>query len=222
MPALPAVPGVIRFQLQHSLGADVNVLSRFYVSYTGSAPTSTGLNASCSGVVSSWSNNLKALFSSGQNLLGALATDLSSASGAVGSNFATTAGSRAGAQLPAGVACLLNLHVNRRYRGGKPRIYLPFGVDADLNSVQTWTGTFTAAVTAAWNAFIASVLTTNPVGTTYVQQVNVSYYAGFHTFTTPSGRVRNIPTLRVTPVVDAIASVSTNGKFASQRRRNLH
>jgi hypothetical protein len=51
--------------------------------------------------------------------------------------------------------------------------------------------------------------------------VNVSYYNGFTVVTNPTtGRARNVPTLRGTPVVDTVTGIVARVQVGSQRRRN--
>jgi hypothetical protein len=150
-----------------------------------------------------------------------LAEDLSSSTGAVGSTAASVVGSRAGTPIPASACALVNLTIQRRYRGGKPRIYLPVGMSGDVSTGQNWGTTFTTNLLSAYQALVTNMISAPPGATTITGQVNVSYYSGF-TVRNPGGGVRakNIPTLRVTPVVDAVLASSINPRFASQRRRN--
>lgn len=220
MPALPLVPGVLRLQLKHTLGSDVDVLDRIYLQYTGTAPTSSGLNTMASSVETAWASDLKSYFTTNGSLTEVVIEDLSSASGGVGTWSGSTAGTRTGGVLAAGSAVLLNFSIARRYRGGKPRIYLPYLVSADTASPQTWNGTTLAALLTAWNTFVTAVIAAAPSGTTITNQANVSYYSGFTNFTGPTGRMRARSTVRATALIDAVTATSTNAKVASQRRRN--
>jgi hypothetical protein len=118
---------------------------------------------------------------------------------------------------------LINYPIGRRYRGGKPRSYLPWGTSADLNDAQTWDTTPLADFHTGWTAILAAVVAAGPVGSAVIgSQCNVSYYGPPNRIITGStGRVRTISTTRSTPIIDDLPSFSVNRKLASQRRRNL-
>jgi hypothetical protein len=119
------------------------------------------------------------------------------------------------------VAVLVNYLISRRYRGGKPRAYLPWGDAGQLTSRQSWSGTFVTAVDSAFSTFYAAVIGLSAGSTTITDHVNVSYYDGFTVVTDPvTHRARNVPTLRGTPIVDVILSFAANPRPGSQRRRN--
>jgi hypothetical protein len=131
-------------------------------------------------------------------------------------------GTASGTPVPAGVALLQNFTVARRYRGGKPRIYLPVGTSATLQNASTWTSGFVTSMNAAWASASTFIPAAAPSGTTITGQVSVSYYKDFTVFIGSTGRARNISTLRTGgPVIDSITAATVNAKPASQRRRNL-
>lgn len=148
-------------------------------------------------------------------------TDLSSSSGFQGVNTTPQTGTRGGVLLPGGTCVLINYHMTRRYRGGKPRNYLPYLDASDLNGAQVWNSTPLGLLLAAWVAFIGDVEGTTYSTATIGGQCNVSYYAGFTNvpYGSPT-KYRRTPTVRVTPVVDAVVATSANPAPASQRRRN--
>lgn len=222
MPALPPVPGVVRLRMIHQVSEDTNAGVGFFVQYTGTAPTAAQLNTFCQAVAGAWDSNLKAFASLDVKLLEVTAVDLSSSSGAVGSFLDGTTGTRTGHPLPASTSLLVNYHVNRRYRGGKPRSYFPFLVAEDLSDEQTWLAATLTAFTTAWNAFVAAIVGAGWTGAGSLSHVNVSYYEGFASVQNPvTHRWKNLSTPRATPVVDAITAVAINPKPGSQRRRML-
>jgi hypothetical protein len=221
VPALPPVAGVIRLQFQGSYQAAPNVIWRMFFRYTGTAPTAAQLNTWCATMFTGAVSDITPYQHAEYTLLATLAEDLSTASSAVGIHSGSQAGTRGGLALPGSVAALINLHISRRYRGGKPRIYLPAGNQADILNAQQWGATFITNLQAAYAALVAYAIANPPGTATLVTQVNVSYYNGFTVFNPGGGRrAKNIPTLRGTPLVDDVSSASVNGRFASQRRRN--
>lgn len=207
------------------MGSDADVLDRFYCTYSGDPPTVADLDAFCSSVAAQWNASLKPMAHPNVTLVEVLAQDLSSDTGAVGTASVSLAGDRSGGPLPAGVVSLVNFVVARRYRGGKPRIYLPYGTDTDVSTPQAWTAGFITALTAAWAAFITDSFAAVWTGGGPLEQVVVSYYLGSTATETgvpgPPAYMRGHthPTLRAAPVNYSITGFSVNPIPASQRRR---
>lgn len=220
MPALPSPGNVLRVQLNIGIGASIEAGSRFFVSYSGGTPNTTDLNTLSTDIADAWETAFAAEVCSSEALHGVICTDLSSDTGAEGLWSGTKSGSSGGTQLSSSVCVVVNHEIDRRYRGGRPRTYLRGGTATDLNQTNEWSTTFQSAFLADWQAFIAAVLATTGISITLSNIVNVSYYSGNTVFTTPTGRARNIPVVRDTPVVDHIVDSTVALKIGSQRRRN--
>lgn len=212
---------MLRLQLKHTYANDLDVLSRLYLAYTGTAPTSANLNTMATTVGTAWGTNLKALAPNEITLTEVIITDLTTTSSGVGVAATSVVGTRGTAYIAAGSALLFNFLVDRRYRGGKPRMYAPFGISTDLSTAQLWSSTFRTACVTGLTNFRTAVIAAAPSGTTITAQVNVSYYLGFTSVQNPvTLRWKNIPTARTTPVVDTVTGIQANPSPASQRRRN--
>jgi hypothetical protein len=223
MPPLPDVPNVLAIDLKFTVG-NANVLSRVHVNYASAAPTSHTLNEYAASIDDGIAAHLLPLFSTEVRTAEIVVTDLTSRTSARGIAESRQAGRRPGLLNGAAVAALINFKVARRYRGGKPRLYVPFFVASDLTPGLTWSDSALEAGTAGWAAFMAGLLTHTPAPLRLLEQVNVSYYEGFQAVTDPvTGRSRNVSQLRSEgPEVDGITAFSINPKLGSQRRRNLH
>lgn len=222
MPPLPNVPNVIRCDLHWQVGVDANALSRFYFSYTGSAPSSANLNSLCTSVRNAWTTDLQSFYNATGGLLRVVMTDLSSDSGAQGTDLTAVSGTRSGNDLPNATAVLFNHVIARRYRGGKPRSYIPFLTTSDLTT-GVWTTSVANSLQAAFTSFIAAVIGASAGSTTIEAHVNVSFYNGFTSVQNPvTKRYRNVPTIRSSPLVDTITATTVNPKPGNQRRRALH
>lgn len=221
MPALKPVPNVLRVRLIHTYGSDADVIAHLYFRYSGSAPSSSALATMAATVGTAWGSDLKGMASGSITLTGVEITDLTSSTSGQGAATASIDGTRSGTGNGAGVAVLVNFKIARRYRGGKPRLYLPYFTNTDLNSVQQWKSASVTALNTALAAFIADVTAAAPGGTTITDQVNVSYYTGNVVAIDPvTGRARNVPQQRTNPLVDVVTSLATAETVSSQRRRN--
>jgi hypothetical protein len=220
MPSLPDVPQVLRCQLNWTDTADKVVYNTFYLSYTGSAPSDADASNIAVLLCNAWATDLN-FWDTQTSLTGAKVTDLSSATAAQGTATCDFTGTELGEILAGGTALVANFQIARRYRGGKPRLYLPWGTTGVLTNRQEWTPAWVASVAANVALIFSTILGTTVGGTTLSDHVNVSYYKGF-TVDDPGGgrRARNVPTLRPTPVVDNITGRTILGRPGSQRRRN--
>lgn len=221
MPPLPNVANVIRVTLKIAPGATPLVQSRFFIKYTGTAPLNADLGTFNTAVSTAFGTNLKSLLDTGSVLEEVDSEDLTSNTAAVAATVVSVSGTRAGGEIPAEAAAVTSYAIARRYRGGHPRGYWPFGVTTDLASRRVWTGPFISAVNTGMAAFMTAVKAAGWTGAGVLSQVNVSYYQGFTVVTNPiTHRARNVPSLRAVPVVDTVNSIVCQGRVGSQRRRD--
>ena len=222
MPALPFPGPVLKVDILFQVGSDAAALTRYFLGYTGSAPTAGAIDA-FAGLLNPYCDDaLPPLMHADTTYLGCTWTDLASSTGVEGTFPESSAGSRAGAALGADVCLLANMAQGRRYRGGKPRGYWPLGTATDLQTRQTWTSDFTSAAVTILQDIYSQNNDQSADGCTITNQVNVSYYGPPNRIITGStGRVRTVSTVRAVPIVDSVTAVSINDRLASQRRRNL-
>ena len=218
-PPLPDVP-CIRVRLDYTNGAGtLRSGSRFYLSYSGSAPTSGNLNTLASDIASAWASDLASVVQSDMQLVEVDCLDIATTSGHSGTWSGTNAGTRSGTNLPFQCATNIQFLIARRYRGGKPRMYLPAGVSSDTTNGATYAGAFVTLVNTGVSAFFAAIaaLSIGAIGT--LQHVNLSFYSGFTNHTGTSGRERAIPTYRATALHDNVTGYAAELTIGSQRRR---
>lgn len=221
MPPLPHVTGVIRVSLVGIYGATGEAVTRFFIRYSGTTPTQAQINTFAAAVGTAWGTNLKPLHGGQYELLHVEAADLSSATAPIGLATVNIGGTRTGSPLSAGTALVAAYQIARRYRGGHPRGYWAFGVSADLTGSQQWSDTFVSACNTGLSAFFTALNADGWTGAGTLDHVNVSYFSGFHVVTDPiTGRARNVPTLRGTPLVDTVTNIVARSAPGSQRRRN--
>jgi hypothetical protein len=214
------VSEVLKAQLLWSDSADNDVRTSLFFRYSGGAPDSTDATLLAADIYGA-AAAMDTQWTPTTQLTGVLVTDLSSPAGGQGLHAQSTAGSRSGTDLAGGTAVVVGYLITRRYRGGKPRSYFPFFDSSDLTTRQQWAAGNLTALDSELATFFSAVIGLTEGPTTITNHVNVSYYDGFTVVTNPvTGRARNVPKLRTTPVVDVITSFGTRSAPGSQRRRN--
>lgn len=219
MPALPSPGNIIRIQMLHHLGADLAAGSRIYLAYSGGTPNSAYLANLANQTQTDYGTYLAALLSSAFAMNECIALDLSSSGGAEGLSSSVVNGTRTGTYMTAGQCVVLNFEIVRKYRGGRPRIYMPWGVQGDLATTQAWSTTFTTAINTAWGNFMTALLSYSSGGITLNQHVSVGYYGGFTNYTGSGGRAKVRANVLSTPHVDNVTTHSARQVVGSQRRR---
>jgi hypothetical protein len=223
MPALPNVPKVIRTAFKWAVENDLVGLSRIFLEYSGVAPTAAQLVTLADVFMTSFGTNIAEWFSESNSIESVEMTDLSSPTSAFGeSTAAAIEGTRAGQALPGATCVLINYGLDRRYRGGHPRSYVPALISTDLNTEQTWTSATLGDFLTAWTTFAESAVGSEWSGGGTITNVNVSFFEGFTPVQNPiTLRYRNVPKVRVTPLVDIIATMTANPAPCFQTRRGL-
>lgn len=222
MPALPAVPGVLRVRILWDMLGKEAQGSRFFVAFTGGPSTVANLTALGGLYNAAAASDLVNLMSNDVAYKGVIIEDLTTSSSAVAEVDTTVTGTRGSAAVPPQSCVVTSFEIARRYRGGRPRLYWPFGVAGDMLNTGLWDSTLVSATTTGVTAFFNAGLGVTEGSITTDTNVNVSYYEGFTVVTNPiTGRSRNVPKLRATPDVDAYGTFVTRNYVGSQRRRRL-
>jgi hypothetical protein len=205
MPPLPPVPGVLKYTQNWQISNNLKAASIFHFSYSGGPPSGATCAALAAIFQAAFITTLKTQFPATTSFGQGTVLDLASSSGAQGSGGTVTAGTRVGTEFPANVAMVINHSIARRYRGGKPRSYLPLGVATDNLTAGLFTSGFTAGITTDFGNWITDCLAASSGGVTIPAHVNVSYYLN--------------GALRPSPIVDTITASTARQRIGSQRRR---
>lgn len=221
MPALPNVPKVLRIHYHFAIGEDLGAACRTFYEYTGPGATGPELDTLAAAIGTSANTYLIPLMGATRTLTQIDIVDLTNPTAPTGLAVVSHVGTRAGAALPASAAVVESSQILRRYRGGHPRVYWPFGVQDDMADSQTWSSGFVAAVLTALNDHQADWFGSAPIDLGSVNRVNVSYYQGFTPHVGTTGRYRNVSNPRVTPIVDAVVSEIVRLGIGQIRRRLL-
>lgn len=220
MPALKPVPNVLKCQFRWNDSTDTDVYSNLYYSFSGGSPSTSdavdiaqGLFGAMTTAANMWRNSVQ--------LTGCTVTDLTSSTAAQGEFTGSQVGGNMGTILAGGTATVVSYQIARRYRGGKPRNYFPWGSGSDLLNAQSWATAYITEVNGAWATYAGEALLVTGGGTTITNHVNVSYYEGNDAVIDPrTGRAKNYPVPRATPLVDVIHGFTVRIQPGSQRRRN--
>jgi hypothetical protein len=221
MPALPDVAKVLRLDQHFTVGEDTKAKVRSFWQYLTGPPTDSELATAAAAIRVAFGTDLAGFMVSPNELSEVILTDLTSSTAAQGSDSTPVAGTITSEPVPANCCVLESMQVARRYRGGHPRNYWPFGAATDMTDEQLWGATFASNVQAGLVSYNGAITTAIDVFGGTTTPVAVSYYEGFTPFTGPTGRVRNISTVRATPVVDPIVTIQVRRGIGSQRRRLL-
>jgi hypothetical protein len=206
--------------MKFTLGGDLDVVNINHWLFTGPA-SAVDMQAFAEAISFQFHAAFSSHLSAALSLTDVETIDLTTTSSHVGDDPTVRAMTGGDPSVPAEVAIVVSQHIARRYRGGKPRTYLAGAQRSGLASPQLWDPAYVTQIDAAWQTFLAAVIST--YGSLAIASiVNVSYFRGFTVVINPiTGRARNVPTLRGAPVVDVITSHHVNPRPGSQRRRSL-
>jgi hypothetical protein len=215
---LPASP-CVRVRLQYAQEDGFDGGNRFYLSYSGSAPTGDNCATLASDIASEWGSSIAGLVHESWSLVEVDVLDIATDSGFSGQWSGDTAGTLGGTACPAQCAMNVEFDIARRYRGGKPRMFLPPGNTSDLADPSHWTDEQIAATNETMGDFFAAIAgySIGAMGT--LAHVNLSYFKGFTNIANSSGRERAVPTYRAEALLDLVTGYSAKAVIGSQKRR---
>lgn len=215
---LPASP-CVRVRLDYTQTDDFDAGSRFFLSYAGSNPTGANCIALATGIATAWNTNLASSVSSLFELTEVDVLDIATETGFSGQWTGTHAGTQGSPYMPAQCAGNIEFGISRRYRGGKPRMFMPApGAGAQLDAGH-FNPDYISSLNAGFAAFMAEITALDIGSMGALAHVNLSYYKGFTNITNSSGRERAVPTYRDAALLDLIVGYSTKAVIGSQRRR---
>lgn len=213
MPPLPAVPNVCKVIIS-SFRSDANVENIFHIGYSGTAPSAGQLASFMTGDLVPATETLFNAEGS-TDLTGDTVEmiDLSSSTGASQSETLTVTGTRTGDFAPSSAAVVASWTIDRRYRGGHPRSYFPFGTAGTYEAASSkfWDSGFITDVSTKLGIWVLAITGVTIGATVFEGLVNVSY-VDKNLNPTP-------PYRRTTPVVDPIVAYQVRQRICTQRRR---
>lgn len=206
MPALPVVPQVCKVVISGTYH-DARWNNLWYVRYSGGAPSSSDIENYLTSIATTITPYYASEMSVDNEITGYDGIDLTSDTANSGSIVQSAFGARSGDFMPASVAMVASLEINRRYRGGHPRKYLPWGTAGTMASGSTidWDSGFVTSCQSALGNILEDFIGVTEGSTSWDTVVNVSYRTG--------------DAVRATAVVDPITSGIIRPRICTQRRR---
>jgi len=222
MPSPPTVPDVMRFRISGVLTNDAAWGVRIYTGYTGGVPTVANMLTLCEGVGTAWNDTVVSFQNIGVTTTEIDGIDLSATDGAGNTADVSYSGVADTSPTPNQVAAVAKFDIARRYRGGKPKMYIP-GIDSQYVSDEShWKTSFADDMGSGMNAFNTAIKATYADAVTLTGIVNVSFYEGFTSVENPiTHRWRNVPTYRDVALVDVVGGFTVDQVFGTQKRRRL-
>ena len=223
MPPLPPTPGpAVKLIHSWAVGVDANAIVRVFAKYDGPTPDAATLSGLADNLMSIWALNT-ALWHPTRHLVSITAEEIYAAPGTAGvSTAASLSGTSDGAELSAAACLLVNMTIDRHYRGGKPRSYWPLGDSGMLDDAQRWDVDPLAAFQSFFSEYAITLGSAFYGPLTLAGPVNVGYYSGGAMYPTSNPDRQKFRSAKlVVPNFDSVQAYVANVKVASQRRRNL-
>lgn len=213
---------MIKFRITGTLANDAAWGVGLYTGYSGGTPSPADMLYFCEGIVSAWDTYVGPFISSSVHTLACDGIDLSSDDGAGNTADVDVAGSGDATSVDNQIAGIVKFDIARRYRGGKPKMYLP-GLGADLQEDGShWTDAAVNDIGSAFTSMAGIIDEISTAGIALIGIVNVSRYQGFTAVENPiTHRWRNIPTYRSDPLVDLVGGFTMDPLMGTQKRRRL-
>jgi hypothetical protein len=220
MPTPPTVAEIMRVRIGGALPNAALWGVRFYVGYAGPAPIAAQCLTFAEDIVGSWHTRIDPYRAETVTNAFCDVVDLSSVSGSSATADVSTAGTVASASCDNQVAATVKFEIARRYRGGKPKMFVPgISVDYILDNSH-WTTAFCNDMGTAFTNFNDDIEAMAAGGIDLTGIFNVGFYHGFTAVENPiTHRWRNVPTYLSAPNVDIVESFTCDQVFGSQKRR---
>ena len=221
MAPLPAVPDVCKVRLIWTDYTDDNANCNLHFQYLDE---DTPMSADLAGVIgesiaTAYGTYLKPFASANVTLTGVDVLDINTLEGVGVLTPTSQVGTLAVQPCVQSTAVVISHTIRRRYRGGKPRNYFPFGAPVEQGDGAHWNSGWIDSLQEGWDAFISAIV--DPDSGPINAFVNVGYFSGFENV--PYGdpvKYRKTPKLRDGgPVVDPITSSIVKTRIGTQRRR---
>jgi len=222
MPATVPVPKAIKVVFQGLIDGTKPWVNAFHLGYSvGAAVNITEVASLALAIGNAWGTEMAPGVSDTLQLLNTVATALDSDTAPEAVVSTPFTGALTEQPVAGGTAMVIQRKINRRYRGGHSRVYLPGLMASFLSDTEdTWDPAQQTAYAEGWADIEQAAITELiSLGHTDARAINISYFFGFTNVLYPSGRYHVKPTPRAVPLVDGVTEFVANPRPCSQRRR---
>lgn len=214
MPPLPAIPNLIKAEIAGTNNGGHQWANVMHFIYTGPPPGMTDCQNFANAIRAQFNLAFLSNMAPQASTETVTVTDLSSDMGAKAVSAFSSPGTSTADKLPANCCTLVTFTSPLLYRGGHPRIYLPTGMDENLQDMATWNSAYIAAMTTAFSNFMLNVVPTTSGATTITAPATPCYRGH-------GGPYIPGTNIRISPIVINLAGAffKIAAELASQRRR---
>jgi hypothetical protein len=219
VPPLPDTP-CVRVRVSGPTGIGTFWGVRFYLAYAGSAPTGANCTTLAGDIASAWTTSIRPLYPAyfTQNEVDVL--DIATNLGLSGQDTTSHGGTLATTALPTQVATNIEFNIAQRYRGGKPRMYLPGGSEEVLLDQGHYQPSFITTCNTNVAAFFTALAALSVGSMGALKHVVLSYYQGFTNYTPAGKRYYSAPTYRTPNALHFdVKGYSAKALLSTQDRR---
>lgn len=203
---LPPVPGVIKVAIKGAFATGTPWAITDHYRYTSPAPSNSQMTAFANAIRLSYSANMVSVIAEDIVMQEATCQDLSSPTGAFGSDSGVHYGTAGSLNLPDHTCVLVKKEGSLRYRGGHSREYWPqMGAAGANNTGNSWAAANISQFATQYQSYIDQIFANAPSGLTLLQRCIV-HYEGQH------------PSITY-PYVELVVGHTVETQMATQRRR---
>lgn len=198
--------------------------SRFYLAYAGSAPLPADCTTIATGIGTAWGAHGSPVQTNEWTLIEVDVLDIASDIGSSSETTVSHVGTVGTDSVPSQVCMNVEFDIARRYRGGKPRIFVPGPPSAGLADNSHWNSSTIGAYNSALSGFFTAVEAISAGSVGALTHNSISFYDGYDENPPPTGRWRGPghkypPLPRTTAQFDPVEGYSAKAVCGSQRRR---
>jgi hypothetical protein len=190
---LPVVPNVIKLTVSCAGNDGRTAMNVFHMSYGGPGPSYDECANIAEALWNGWVANMTPLQPGQTSLVETSCTDLGStttATATYNNDSTPVPGTSTHGMVPFQACFVVSKFVSLRYRGARPRSYLPIGTTEDMNDDGDWKADTVTVWTASWVTIIEDLVGGSPYGSTNLAlECSVSYYSAVENPTPPHRRI---------------------------------